>query len=258
MFAVNDTYHIKHVVCNNKKRLQLRENGIVIMKSFIKNEDIEKIKEFIKNDKPLDVKTNIIGTRYIQDNIKEILGKDYIFHDYIFLIKKSQFHTCHRDYNGDLFNKEQKYPSYTIIIYLEDMNKCLDVIPKSHKSLSHNYNFSDYSQTILCKKGDAILFNANLVHNGSVNENENNMRVQMKLSHQMDMETLDFYNNYNKILNSENKSPMFVKHVQKHISCQFPIISHIVREYDHNAISGDAEATSVVSSLFAKLDTINE
>ena len=186
-----------------------------------------------------------------------VLGKDYLFQDYIFLLKKSQFHTCHRDYNGDLFNPEQKHPSYTIIFYLTNMGKCLDVLPESHLSMDHNYNLTDYTQTISCKKGDAILFNANLVHNGSLSDTDNNARIQMKISHKSDLETLDFYNDYNKVLDTADTSPTIYKLAQKHITCQFPVISHLAKQFDNNKSDKEPSPFSeFFSQFFAKLETV--
>ena len=148
---------------NKSNNYNLTDDGITIIPNFISNDDIEDIKKMINNSEIVNVKKYIIQSTNAKQQIKKLFGNDYEFHDYIFLIKKSQFHTCHRDYNGDFFNKDQKYPSYTIIIYLENMNKCLDVIPASHKSKdAYNYNLTDYTQTVYCKQGDAILFNANL------------------------------------------------------------------------------------------------
>jgi len=239
---------------NKSNNYNLTDDGITIIPNFISTDDIKNIKTMINNDEIVNVKKYIINSVNSQQQIKQLFGDDYEFHDYIFLIKKSQFHTCHRDYNGDFFNKDQKYPSYTIIIYLEDMNKCLDVIPTSHKSKdAYNYNLTDYTQTVYCKQGDAILFNANLIHNGSLHETDNGyMRIQMKISNKVDHEVLNFYNNYNKMLNSENNTPNSIQYAQKHISCQFPAISSLIKQYDFNKDS-NATATLQYSSIFANI-----
>jgi len=239
-----------------KQKNHLYNNGVCVIHDFISNDDIQMMKKNIGNNEIQKAKLHIIQSAAIQSKIKQLLGDDYEFHDYIFLIKKSQFHTCHRDYNGDFFNDGQQYPSYTIILYLENMQKCLDVIPTSHKSnREYNYNFTDHTQTISCKNGDAILFNANLIHNGSLNENENSMRIQMKISHKKDRHVLQFYNNYNKMLNTENNTPHIFKQIQKHVSCQFPIISYYAKQYDHNKET-NSKNTGLFTNLFAKLDNV--
>jgi len=252
---------------NTEKPNQLKHEGLIVIPEFITKDDIQKIKAHIENDHVLTAKQHIMQSPAILHKIKRLLGEDYVFQDYIFLIKTSQFHTCHRDYNGDFFNETQQHPSYTILIYLEDMNKCLDVIPKSHKSKDeYNFNLTDYTQTVHCKNGDAILFNANLIHNGSINE-ENSMRIQMKISHKSDHDVLKFYNDYNKVLDANNQTSTAFKHIQKHISCQFPIISYYAKQYDYNAKSDAASSSSVeppdsgsglFSSFFADLHNITE
>lgn len=247
--VLNNPYRINTKL---SPRERLNQDGVVLLNDFLSIENIRQIKNFIKNDEIIKAKQHIIESH--REPIQNILGKDYEFNDYIFLIKKSQFHTCHRDYNGDFFNQEQQFPSYTIIIYLEDMGKCLDVIHKSHSNKGEfDFNITDYSQTIQCKHGDAILFNSNLIHNGSLNDNENHARIQMKISHKRDMKVLDFYNQYNKVLNSENNTPVAIKHIQKHVSCQFPFVSSYLKQYDNNKSNS---SSSLCSSLFANLETI--
>lgn len=242
---VNTTYVPENIP--QKRRFQ--QDGVVLLPSLLSKADTEILHKYIADDNIINAKMHIIQSDSIRKMVADMAGDDYIFQDYIFLIKKSQFHTCHRDYNGDLFNAEQKHPSYTIIFYLTDMGKCLDVLPESHLSMQHNYNLTDYTQTIPCKSGDAILFNANLVHNGSLSDSDNNMRIQMKISHKSDIAALKFYNNYNKVLNTPDTSPMIYKQLQKHFTCQFPAISQYVKQYDNNKT--DVENPAPVSGLFS-------
>jgi hypothetical protein len=233
----------------------LKKNGIALLPDFLTNSQINVLHGYIEKEETDKIKSFLLNATKAIPKIKSVLGEDYIFQDYIFFIKRSQFHTCHRDYNGDFFNESQKYPSYTIIIYLEDMEKCLDVIPGSHLNKSdYDWNMTDYTQTVLCKKGDAILFDANLVHGGSLNQKENNPRIQMKVSHKEDDTVLDFYNQYYKILNIENTTPFFMKQIQKNISCQFPAISTYLKEFDGNY--RNSKTNSWFSSFFTPLDTI--
>ena len=241
-----------------QKITQLNDAGVLVMPRLVSNDDIQTITKYINNNDIQKAKQYIMHSNIIKSQITQILGADYEFHDYIFLIKKSQFHTCHRDYNGDFFNEGQQFPSYTIIIYLENMQKCLDVIPTSHKSKNeYDYNLTDYTQTVMCGAGDAILFNANLIHNGSLNENENknSMRVQMKISHKNDRDVLRFYNNYHKMLNVENNTPHVFKQIQKHLSCQFPVVSSYLKQYDNNKNNNNTDS-GIFSNLFAKLDNV--
>ena len=237
---------------------RLEKDGLVLLPKLLSNVELDTLNDQIDSDQILQAKKEIMQSTKIRNWIEKLVGKDYVFQDYIFLIKKSQFHTCHRDYNGNLFNDTQKKPSYTIIFYLTDMGKCLDVIPESHLSMKHNYNWTDYTQTVPCSKGDALLFNANLVHNGSLTERQENTRIQMKISHKSDLDTLSFYNQYNKVLNPVDTTPMLYKQIQKHVTCQFPVISQYVKQFDNNKSDKEHPSSpfsSIFSSFFPSLQT---
>ena len=162
------------------------------------------------------------------------------------MIMKSNIHTCHKDNNGLFINKNQKYDSYTILFYLENMEKCLDVIPKSHKSKYKSIiNLTDTTKSIRCKPGSAILFNAGLIHVGSFNKKENNIRIQMKVSHKDDFKTLNYYQNFNKYLNKENKMPLKIRKIQKHFSCQFPFLNDLVQDVNIKTSRGSSDGVKI-------------
>lgn len=100
------------------------------------------------------------------------------------------------------------------------------VIPQSHlKRGSYGFNASDNVVNLLCSAGDIILFNANLIHVGAMNKKDDNLRIQMKLSHKDDLRALSYYQNYNKILKMENTVPTEIRRIQKNFSCMFPFLS---------------------------------
>lgn len=218
----------KNLEYSEYKNFNLIDNGVIVINNILSLKDLEIINKYALDQKFLEIKKYIHNNKNILKKITDTLGSDYIFQDYIFTLKKSLIYMCHRDNNGTFYNNNQKYPSYTIIFYLENMDKCLDVIPNTHKYKNQNaFNLTDYSKSIICNKGDAILFNANLIHTGSLNKKEDNLRIQMKLTHKNDINTLNYYQNYNKILNKDNTTNKTLKHIHKHISCQFPIISDL-------------------------------
>ena len=92
-----------------------------------------------------------------------------------------------------------------MLIFLYPMDQCLDIIPKSHKNLHISiFNFSDITKSIKCGVGDVLIFNSSLIHSGSINnKNIHNPRIQLKISHKNDLDNINFYQNYNKILKSE-------------------------------------------------------
>lgn len=203
----------------------LKEDGFCICKSVLTEEQCDFYKGLCSTGKYQTVKERIFTEPLLQ-KCKERIGNDYQFQDYIFIIQRSAVHTCHRDNNGDFFNETQKHPSYTLLIFLEDMEKCLGVIPESHTSLYRDlFYWYDPIKNILCKRGDAILFNANLIHVGTINDKDN-IRIQLKLTHRDDIAAIDYYEKYNKVLNEPNQIPVAFRKIQQRASCMFPIISN--------------------------------
>lgn len=201
------------------------------MKCFTDDEVIY-IKHLSDKEENIKIKSFIHNHRGVQQKINELLGPEYVFQDYIFLLKKAQIHTCHRDNNGDMYNPQQKHPSYTIIFYLEPMKRCLDVIDKSHKS-KWGLFLTDASKSVPCTPGDAIIFDANLIHSGSFNDKPDNLRIQMKVSHKDDLQVLQFYEGYNKILDKRADNMGVIGKLQKHYTCQYPFLSDITNDVHH-------------------------
>jgi len=230
----------------------LENDGVVIHKNIFLNSEIDDYKKKSNENNYKDIKTTIINHPRLNKLIKETIGKDYIFQDYIRIIKKSSVHTCHRDNNGTFFNKGQHYSSYTILIYLEDMEKCLGVIPNSHKNInSFNINLQNNIENILCNKGDIIIFNANIIHVGAINKKNNNLRIQMKITHKDDIDKISYYQNYNKILNKKNKLPKFLIKAQKNLSCMFPIISNLTQNENIKTARGSDNGANI--GIFQKI-----
>jgi len=203
----------------------LYDDGICILHNVFTPIQLDELVKNCTTDHYKIAKENIISNTKLLNILKNKTGEGYVFHDYIFIIKKSAIHTCHRDSNGDMFN-DILNPSYTMILFLEDMDKCLGVIPSSHKDKhSFEYNFTNKVKQVLCKKGDILLFNANIIHAGSLNEGKPDaLRIQMKFSHKDDLHLLDYYSNYNKILKEENTNSFYMKKIQQKASCMITIL----------------------------------
>lgn len=244
---------------------ELHTHGFCIIKNVLKEEEIENIKKHCVNNNYSHVKQYLLNNKDLQNKVfNKINGEmdnsrnkvsiskdDYVFQDYIWIIKKSSVHTCHRDNNGDFFNKGQKYPSYTMLLFIEDMDKCLGVIPSSHKNVnSYNINFHNSVMNLLCNKGDIILFNANLIHVGALNEKPDNLRIQMKITHKDDIELLSYYEDYNKVLDKNNELPFYLKKIQKNISCMFPGISNLTQSENIKSSRGTDNGANI--GLFQK------
>jgi hypothetical protein len=139
-----------------------------------------------------------------------------------------------------------------MLIYLEDMHKCLGVIPTSHKNInSYNINLTNQVENLLCNKGDVILFNANLIHVGTLHSKNDHLRIQMKVTHKEDIKTLSYYEDFNKVLNQDNYLPKGFLHFQKNISCMFPYISNITQTENINSSRGSDNGAKI--GYFQKL-----
>ena len=218
------------VIDNQTCKYNLTRDGLQLYKSVINPIEIELFTMLCKSKQYPELKHKLRQHSSLQKLIRENTGSSYTLQDYIWIIEKSAVHTCHRDNNGDFFNPEQKHPSYTMLVYLEDMDKCLGVIPKSHLVKgSYGMNLMNRLIHLPCKKGDVILFNANLIHVGAMNKKDDHVRIQMKVSHLEDIGALQYYENFNKILNKENVLPVHLRIAQKNLSCMFPFVSDLTQ-----------------------------
>jgi len=217
-------------IIEESKSYELYRDGITLIPKVLTNEEIQDIKKLCYSKNYKKAKEILINHHKLNNECRKLAGSNHIFQDYILIIQKSLVHTCHRDNNGDFFNNEQKHPSYTVIVYIEPMEKCLGVIPHSHldKNL-FNYNFSDPVKNIRCNPGDAIIFNANLIHVGTMDKKDDNLRCQMKFTNKEDIDVLHYFQNYNKILNEKNHLPVGLRQLQKRLSCSLPIISNLTQ-----------------------------
>jgi len=234
-------------------KYNLNDDGFCIYKQLINKKEIKKIKKMVEENNLNQIKHEIIHNDKISYKLLNKLDHGYGFQDYIFIIKKSSIHTCHRDANGMFFNPEQEHKSYTLLVFLEEMEDSLGVIPASHEHLyEYSINFSNNVKTFSCNPGDAILFDANLIHVGGINEKDNNIRLQFKLCHYDDINELSYYNHYNKILNEDNAYPKWIRVLQKNISCMIPGISDLTQNHIQYESQNTSNSTSLLSNLFAQ------
>lgn len=230
IFCVNYFILYKERTIANGHKYSLKRDGFCLYKNVLDNGEIVTLKQLCIDKNYKTAKELVLHNSKLIDLKTRICGEDYVFQDYIWIIQKSTVHTCHRDNNGDFFNASQKHPSYTVLVYLEDMDKCLGVMPGSHTDLYTNaVNVTNTVQNVLCNKGDVIIFNANLVHVGTINARDDNLRIQLKLTHRDDISTLGYYQDFNKVLNQDNNLPLALKRAQKRFSCMFPFMSDLTQ-----------------------------
>jgi len=206
-------------------KYDLERDGVQHYKSVI-SEDTRKRWEMLSKKKQYKELKTEMQQHPSMRKIVESLGKDYDFQDYVLVIEKSSVNTCHRDYNGTFSNPKQKHKSYTILVYLEPMGRCLGVIPGSQASKYANVvNLKNNVRDLRCSERDAILFDANLIHVGTIIERDDNLRIQMKITHREDLEALSYYENYNRVLNKDNANPRIVRKMQRQMSCALPYLA---------------------------------
>ena len=123
---------------------------------------------------------------------KEILNKlpdNYTFLDYEYKIINSTLYAFHRDVTSSQRFQELSYPSYTLIIYLTD-GKLLSICPGSYKQTY----FISNPITISGTSGTSILFNADSVHAGAMNETSERVAIQYKICHKSDVDKIRHLN----------------------------------------------------------------
>lgn len=236
---VTTTNHVHFIQAED-----VNESGFHVFDVF-NDSEIGYILGLIDSKKYVEAKKFIHNHPGVLKKIQTILGEDYVFTDYIFSIEKSSVSTCHRDENGDVINPKMKHPSYTIIFFLEEMKSCLDVIPKSHKERNKIY-ITKSINSVGCEPGQAILFDANLIHSGAINAKNDNKRIQMKVTHRDDLENIgEFNKQYYRVgdasKNTSDKNTLFYRR----ISCFLPGMADVTANGNH--------VPEVVKKLYKKL-----
>ena len=249
LITINYLFFYTDYVDKNVSKYQLNSNGIQVFQNMFNDDEIRDMKNHCDKKDYKKVKMYLLSHPKLRKLIDENMGDQYIFQDYIWIIKKSVVHTCHRDNNGDFFNKGQKYPSYTMLVYLENMDKGLGVIPNSHNEMnSYNFNLVDPIINLPCNQGDVIIFNANLIHVGSMNKKDDHLRMQLKVTHKDDIKHIKYYENFNKILDNDNHLPVVLRKAQKKLSCMMPGISNWTQGENIRTARGSVDGVDVGTS----------
>lgn len=238
---------ILHVSYRNaqERSFELDKDGVQLYQGVVPPNDIAEWKKLVSLKRYKEAKSAIHQCPKLREIVHSI-SRDHVFQDYVWIIEKSSVHICHRDNNGTFFNVGQKHHSYTMLVYLEDMDKCLGVIPKSHVSVdAYNWNLGNRVTDIVCKAGDVIVFNANLIHVGTITERDDNLRVQLKVTHKDDLGVLDYYQDFNKVLKKENGNPKWMRHVHRHVSCMVPYISNLTQSENIRSARGTDNGVNI-------------
>ena len=90
---------------------------------------------------------------------------------------------------------------------------------------------------------------------GTINNNPNNLRIQMKISHKDDLDVLSYYQNYNKILNEDNTIPTPIVRAQRNLTCMFSYISNITQNENIKSSRGTKDGAKIgnAQKVFSKV-----
>jgi hypothetical protein len=141
------------------------------------------------------------GGRSMEEEVARILGPDYVFLDYTYLIKGCSLSTFHRDVTSGQQFWGTKYPTYTALRYAAP-GPMLSVCRGSHRQ----YPFAwSRPETIHGKQNTCILFNADILHAGAPNTlGPHRFAIQYKICHREDVDRLAHLNG---VHGSQTKGP---------------------------------------------------
>ena len=189
------------------------------------SDEVDRLLKLTKENKYDDVYDYITKHHGVRRKIRNIIGEGYEFQNYLLSIEKSSVSTCHRDENGQFFNKDLKHPSYTILFYLKQLNGCLDIVENSHTQ-SNILNFKNL-KTIECVPGQAILFDADMIHSGTKHDMEDTTRIQLKLHHRDDV--FPTYLENTKLRLDASNDSTGGSNIMRNLSCTLPFISDVTK-----------------------------
>jgi len=199
------------------------ENGYTIIKNLIDKEDIDIILKKWDQKNYSNIKDFFLNNKNIHSKIKNILGEDYTLIDYCYLIENSAIHTYHRDYTSSMNYNNLNHPSYTMILYLDNSDTGLNLIPGSHRDNISVY-LVDKSKKLKFDSGSAILFDGDLLHAGTLSDgNVSRHCIQFKIIHKDDIDKLPELLNYHVLINRKNDKSLFVKTLETNTTKHFPI-----------------------------------
>jgi len=116
----------------------------------------------------------------VQNAVKTVLGENYTFLNYKYIIKGTVLPTFHRDVTSGQRYCGTKYPTYTAIQYMFD-GDFLTVCPNSH--LQYPFALTK-PRNISGKNHNIVLFNSDVLHAGMPNKvGDSRIAHQYKIVH---------------------------------------------------------------------------
>jgi ectoine hydroxylase-related dioxygenase (phytanoyl-CoA dioxygenase family) len=202
---------------------QVYEPGYVVIEKMIPEHHLKNLlKQWDARDFQ-SIKKYFLNNTEINQRITQLLGSDYHLIDYTYVIEDSSIHTFHRDYTSSRKYNGLSNPSYTMILYLDDSKSGLNLIPGSHKNLSPIYLY-DQAVNLAFAPGSAIIFDADILHAGSVIDGQSKRHcIQFKIIHKDDVHKMPHLLNYHVLINRPNVKNIQSKNIEAIITKQFPV-----------------------------------
>jgi hypothetical protein len=165
-FCLFSSTRTKIVEPEEEQESPLEKNGYQVLSNVFQENEISDLIHKTEKKEFQEIQKYIQNHPKLLQRLRECLPlreeeqvEKYQFQDYLWIIQKSVVHICHRDNNGDFFNEGQRYPSYTVLLYLEEMEPALGVFIGSHRDRYTNaVNLWTPITGLNCKKGDVIIF----------------------------------------------------------------------------------------------------
>lgn len=203
--------------------IRVKDRGYFIVREILdKQETDTAVKDWeMKNYKK--IKEFFMNNQSIKNIIKEKLNDEYVLINYSYFIENSAIHTYHRDYTSCKNYNNLKFPSYTMILYLDDSDTGLNLIPGSHRDFFSFY-IMDKSHQLHFKKGSAVIFDADILHAGTSQMSGKIDRkcIQFKIIHKEDISKLPWLQNFHMLIDSPNDKNYYIKVLEAGLTKHFP------------------------------------
>lgn len=201
------------------RELIVHKPGYVILKNMLGGDDIKYILELWNRRDYSKIKSIFMNNQDIQKR----LPPGYVLLNYSYIIEDSSIHTYHRDYTSSKNYNLLEHPSYTLMLYLDEEDNGLNVIPGSHLDGAWFY-IMDKSKKLKLDKGSALLFDADLLHAGSVIKRDTKRHcIQFKVVHKDDVDKMLWLHDFHVLINKKNDTSAVQKKIEIFFTKHFPL-----------------------------------
>lgn len=227
-------------------------NKVYFFNNLIDNTSLENINKLWDSKSYNELVNIILKKDSTLSNYCKATYPDYEFMNYAYLIENTTIHTYHRDYTSCKEYNNLDHTSYSIIVYLYGENNGLTYYKNSSTSKLPLYILPGYCKTYECRPGDAVLFDANVVHAGLLSENPNQERkcIQFKLVHKDDVNKLPLLNENYVLINKPNNKSYKVRYLETVFTGMFPCVLDF---FEYHIKTSFYDKKSIIQKFISKL-----